>query len=134
MEEKTILNISLICVILGLFFLFLYVEEFDAQVVEQLEMIPPEEEVMIKGIITKMSRYDTTVFLEVAGERIETMDVVVFPEEEIFLTEGAYVKISGMVEEYQGKKELIASKIVMKWEQYQTKATFSPLDISWRFL
>ena len=69
-----------------------------------------------------------------AGERIETMDVVVFPEEEIFLTEGAYVKISGMVEEYQGKKELIASKIVMKWEQYQTKATFSPLDISWRFL
>jgi len=114
MEEKTILNISLICVILGLFFLFLYAEEFDAQVVEQLEMIPPEEEVMIKGIITKMSRYDTTVFLEVAGERIETMDVVVFPEEEIFLTEGAYVKISGMVEEYQGKKELIASKIVMK--------------------
>ena len=41
------------------------------------------------------------------------MDVVVFNDEEIYLKKGDYVEISGEVEEYKGKKEIIASEITI---------------------
>jgi len=38
----------------------------------------------------------------------------VFDDEPLYVTEGNYVEIDGIVEEYKGKKEVIASEIVIK--------------------
>ena len=61
-----------------------------------------------------MSQQDRVAFIELQGERVETIDVFLFADEDVYLQEGDYVEITGTVEEYQGKKEVIASKIVKK--------------------
>lgn len=114
MQEKTLIKVSVLMVIVGLFFLFLYAEKVPLKPVQQLDSYKPEEKVLMTGTINRVSSKDKVTFLELEGERIETNDVIVFPDEELFLQQGDYVEISGTVEEYNGKKEVIASKIVKK--------------------
>ena len=114
MEEKTLLSASLIMVLLGLTFLYFYAEEVQIRAAQQLGNLPPEEEVRLQGVISRVSQQDRVAFIELQGERVETIDVFLFADEDVYLQEGDYVEITGTVEEYQGKKEVIASKIVKK--------------------
>ena len=114
MQEKTLLKVSLIAIIVGLSFLFLYSEELDLKSVETLEGIPNEETVKLKGKIVQLRQAENTYFLKIEGSKIETSDVILFPEEDLFLKEGQFVEIVGDTEEYKGKKEVIANKIVVK--------------------
>lgn len=98
----------------GLIFLFFYAEEVELKSVARIDSELPEEEVRISGRISRLSDHDKVMFLELQGERIETIDVILFKEEDLFLHEGDYVEITGTVEEYEGKKEVIASKVVLK--------------------
>ena len=114
MEEKNLLQISIIMVLLGLAFLYFYAEEVEVPTSSQLGNIAPEEKVQIQGIISRLNQQDKVAFIELQGERIETMEVVLFADEEVYLREGDYVEIMGTVEDYQGKKEVIASQIIKK--------------------
>ncbi len=114
MEEKTLLQASVIMVLLGLTFLYFYAGEVEMPTASQLENIAPEEKVQIQGVISRLSQQDKVAFIELQGERIETMDVVVFTAEEAYLQEGDYVEIEGTIEDYRGKKEVIASQITKK--------------------
>jgi DNA/RNA endonuclease YhcR with UshA esterase domain len=114
MQEKTILKVSLIVILIGLSFLFFYAEELELQNVAEIDSIPAEEEVKMSGIISKVTNSEKVIFLKLEAEKKEYVDVLLFNEEEIFLKEGDYVEISGTTEEYQGKKEIIANKIVKK--------------------
>jgi len=111
-NEKTLLKISLITTILGLVFLFFYAEQFDLRALETADL--PEEKVQLKGIIKTLQMKDKVAFMVIEGERVETTPVVVFPPEELFLQAGDYVEVVGTVEEYQGKKEVVASSVVLK--------------------
>lgn len=114
MEEKMLLKISLVAIIVGFGFLFLYSEELDLKSIETLENIPNEETVKLSGKIVQLRETENAYFLKVEGSRIETTDVILFPEEKLFLKEGQFVEILGDTEEYKGKKEVIANKIVVK--------------------
>jgi DNA/RNA endonuclease YhcR with UshA esterase domain len=114
MQEKTILKVSLIVILIGLSFLFFYAEELELQNVAEIDSIPAEEEVKMSGIIGKVTNSEKVIFLKLEAEKKEYVDVLLFNEEEIFLKEGDYVEISGTIEDYQGKKEIIANKIVKK--------------------
>lgn len=114
MKEHTILQISIVMVILGLAFLYVYAEEVELPYAQQLSNIAPEEKVRIQGVIGRVSQQDKVAFIELQGERIETMNVVLFADEDVYLQEGDYVEITGTVEEYQGKKEVIASKVTKR--------------------
>ena len=114
MNEKTILQISLIMIILGIAFLFFYAEEVEIPTAQQLDNIPPEEKVRVQGIITTVSKQGKVAFLQLQGERVETMNIVLFPDQDLYLQKGDYVEIIGTVEDYQGKKEVVASKITKK--------------------
>ncbi len=114
MEEKTLFVVSLVIAVLGLLFLFFYAEEVDIRSVGQLDTALPQEQVLVQGIVTRMGGNDKVLFLEIAGERVENIEVIVFKEEDIYLQEGDYVEITGTVEEYQGKKEVVASTVVKK--------------------
>lgn len=114
MEEKTIVKISLAITILGLGFLFLYAEQFDAQKLEELQSIPSDEYIQMKGKVTRMKTTDNAVFLEIEGEKIIKTEVILFSGENLFLKEGDYVEVEGMVEDYNHQKEVIASKVVLK--------------------
>lgn len=114
MQEKTILQVSIVVIILGLFFLLLYAQNLDVRNVERIDSEIPEETVLLKGVINRVSQHDKVIFLEMLGERIEKVDIVLFNDEEVFVKEGDYAEITGTVEEYKGKKEIIADKIVLK--------------------
>lgn len=114
MRERTLLQISIVMIIVGLAFLYFYAEEVEVPAAERLAALLPEEKVKIHGIISRINQQDTVAFIELQGERIETVDVILFAGEELYLQEGDYVEITGTVEEYQGKKEVIASSITKK--------------------
>ena len=114
MEEKTLLSASLIMVLLGLTFLYFYAEEVQIRAAQQLGNLPPEEEVRLQGVISRVSQQDRVAFIELQGERVETIDVVLFADEDVYLQEGDYVEITGTVEEYQGKKEVVATSVILK--------------------
>ena len=114
MNESLLYKISLAAMILGLSFLYIYAEEVQLPVENNIEYISPSEKIRIEGVLTKLSQSEKVMFLQVQGERIEQLDVVFFPKEEIFLHQGDMVEIQGTVEEFQGKKEIIAEEIIIK--------------------
>lgn len=114
MQEKTLYHISLSMILVGLALLLIYAEELDLKALERIETIEPAEAVKMYGTITKLSVQDNTLFLELEGSRVEKTTVIVFSEEELFLEEGDYVEVSGTVEKYQDKSEIVASKVVKK--------------------
>ena len=114
MEEKTLWKISLITVLLGLIILFFYTEKVELQPKLNLYDIPLDEEVKVRGKITSLRTSDKAIFLEIAGERVENVEAILFNDEEVYLEEGDYIEIEGKVEEYKGKREIIANEITLK--------------------
>ena len=116
MQEKTIIKVAMITTIFGLLLLWLIADEVTPLTLENLEKIKPQESVNLEGTVTKLVHKGSTYFLDVDAIRQEKMSIVVFPSEEVYLKEGNIVAIQGTVQEYKGKKEVIASKIVVKGE------------------
>ncbi len=114
MQEKHILLISLLILTLGLIFLFFYSEELDLEKKTHLEENYIEDEVKIVGEISKVSKQDKVIFIEVSGQKVIKTDAIVFADKNIFLEEGDFVEITGTIEEYNGKKEIIANSVLKK--------------------
>jgi len=114
MNEKTILQISLVVGIVGIIGLFIVSSGIKLDPVVSLEGIPEEEVVVVKGVVGRVSDTEKVTFVEVQNEKIEKIDVVVFKDAPLVLREGDYVEITGTVEDYLGKKEVIGNKVVKK--------------------
>jgi aspartyl/asparaginyl-tRNA synthetase len=114
MQEKQLIKISLIVASVGLLILLFFAEGFELVAINNIENIENEQEVKLQGVITRLTQSDKVVFIELEGEQIVKSDVILFPDEEIYLQEGNYVEITGTIEEYNNKKELIANEIVLK--------------------
>ena len=115
MNEATILKVAIIATIVGLLTLFFYMEEVDIRNVARIDSIVPEETVQVKGTVTRANAHDNVLFLEVEGTKVEPIDVILFTSDSIYVKEGDTVEITGTVEEYEGKKEIIANSITKKW-------------------
>ena len=100
--------------IIGLVFLFFYADTLQLSTVEDIETSRIDEQVQLQGTINSLRRANNTLFLKVTGEKVVTTDVIFFPEDEVNLQENNYVEITGTVTEYQGRKEIIADKILVK--------------------
>lgn len=114
MQEKTILKISYFVLILGLAFLFFYSQSFEFSPSSDPAGLESAEKVLMKGRVGNLKVTDKAVFFELEGEKVITTDVILFPENSIYLKEGDYVEINGQMEEYNGEKELVADKIILK--------------------
>ncbi len=114
MQEKTILRIAVIVSILGLGFLFIYSSQLDLAAIEDLDAVGVKENVQLRGKINSVRVTEKATFLELEGEKVVNTDIILFPKENVFIKEGDYVEVFGLVEEYNGKKEVVASRIVVK--------------------
>ena len=114
MNEKHLTKMALLATIFGLLFLWWYAGHSTAKSTAHLQDIPAEKEITVRGIVSRVSQQDKAWFLEVDGETIETVPVVLFPKEDIFLQEGDYVEIRGQTKIYKGKKEIVASQVTVK--------------------
>ena len=114
MQEQTLFKIAIISTIMGLVFLFLYSQTIDLKQVGHLEDAFINEQVKINGIIEQITTTEKATFLKISGSKTDTFDIILFPEEEIELNKGDLVEITGKVEEYNGRKEIIASEVFLK--------------------
>ena len=106
--------ISLTIVFIGLTILFFYSESINLNRIYQIEEDNLQEQVIAEGEIEKITQTDNVIFLKLKALREEQMDVIVFEDEDLYLNEGDLIEISGMTEEYNGKKEIIASRVILK--------------------
>ena len=120
MQEKQLIKISLIVASIGLLILLFFAENFELGTVNNIENIENEQEVKLQGVITRLTKLDKVVFIELEGKQVVKSDVILFPDEDIYLQEGNYVEIIGEIEEYNNQKEVIANEIVLKWLYFET--------------
>jgi len=114
MQEKTIKNIALIVTVLGLIGLFFLVENFDMHKEFNLDDFKVDEEIRLQGEISKITATDKVMFIQMLNHKVEPMDIILFPEEDLPLKAGDYIETIGTTEEYNGKKEVIANKVTLK--------------------
>ena len=103
MQEKTLLQISLIVAVVGVTILFLISGKIDFSK-ESLINTEGGDYVILKGRITQISNRDN--FTKITMTYEEEIDVIVF--DNINLTENSTIEIKGIINK---NKEIIAEKI-----------------------
>ena len=126
MEEKTISKVALITTIMGLLLLFFLSENNTSMTTKAITYSSQQEKVNIECLVTRVVHKNSVYFLDVDATRKEKMNIIVFPSEELYLKEGNIIAIQGVVQEYKGKKEVIASQIVVKGEVKEENKTLNP--------
>lgn len=114
MKEKKIIKLCIIISLLGLVMLYLYTDNYDLKTIKYLEESDINKVVNIQGKVSEISQQEKIAFIEIENEKVEITKVVLFKDEDIWLKKGDYVSITGSVEEYQGEKEIIGNKVVVK--------------------
>ena len=113
MKEKILFKLSFIFSLVGITILFFISENSNINPIS-ISDIEKEEignTVKIIGKIERTTNLDKIIFLEVGQEKIETISVILFKDSEILLSKGDSVEIIGEIDDYNGKKEVIANSI-----------------------
>lgn len=105
------LRVALIASIIGVSVLFIISDniEVDEKTIDMIEKDNIGDMVKIKGVITKISDTNKTMFLELSQP--ESITMILFKDKDIPLLEGDFVEIIGKVDEYEGEMEVIVDKI-----------------------
>jgi DNA/RNA endonuclease YhcR with UshA esterase domain len=111
MNEKTLLKIAIIISITGLVALYFISDriETEEKVIENIDATDIEKDIKIKGMVSNIIDKEKVMLVEVS--QLKGITVVVFKDGNIELNEGDLVYISGNVQEYEGKPEIIADEI-----------------------
>ena len=113
MKEKTLFKIALICSFAGLIVLFFISDRISIDRINISEINKEKlgKEIKIIGKIERVTNTDKVMFLEISEMKTESISVILFKERDIELREGAYVEIEGEIDEYNGKREIIANSM-----------------------
>lgn len=108
MEEKTILKLALLTALVGLITLFILTStikfpETNTKITKELE----GETIKIKGEITEIKEFDKFSILKIKYPTY--INTITFEKTE--LKQGDKVEITGEVEFYEGKEELMIEEI-----------------------
>lgn len=111
MKENTILKIALVCSLLGLVILYfasakIGLKEYKPNFLDK----NVGDDVNLNGIVSKISDRGDVIFIEVSQQAPVT--VVLFTDDDnIRLKNGDNIEVIGEVQQYNGKKEIIAEMI-----------------------
>ncbi|MBW2981895.1 hypothetical protein KY343_03390 [Candidatus Woesearchaeota archaeon] len=113
MREKTLFKIALICSFLGLIGLYFVSENASVERINisNIDKVDLGDEVKIIGKIERVTNSDKVVFLKISEMKTESVSVILFKDRDIDLIEGSYVDIEGEIDEYNGKREIIANSV-----------------------
>ncbi len=111
MKEKNILKIALISGIIGIIILFIISDnlEINETNIDKINKANIEEDVKLKGIISKITQLDKVAFIEL--EQPAKMTIIVFKDENLSLYKGDNIEVIGEIDEYEGELEVIAQRI-----------------------
>ena len=111
MKEATLLKTALVCSLLGLIILYFISAKIDVKEYKPSRLNENiGDDVKLTGTISKISKNDNVVFLEVDYQ--SPVIVVLFTDNEnLSLKAGDSIEVIGEVQEYKGKNEIIAQKV-----------------------
>jgi len=107
MKDSTLLKFALLIGILGVIGLFFLSKNV---VVPSKIKLTPNDEIIIQGKIVKKQSKENIEILKV--EEIRVIDVVIFDSSKFMV--GDYINVHGVVDEYNGKEQIIADYITQK--------------------
>ena len=111
MQEGLLLKISLICSLIGVLALFFLSEniKLDEASIDDISRLKEGNDVKIKGFVNKITDLDKMAILDVA--QLKSVPVVLFKSGNLTISEGDYIEVTGEIQEYEGKMELIGNEI-----------------------
>ena len=108
MKEKTLLKIALICTITGIFALLILSDKVELKETRISEAKKMENNVVrITGIVENVAGKGDVTIITVSKK--ESIDVVVFEKADV--QQGDFVEVTGEVQDYNGKKEIVAYEL-----------------------
>ena len=113
MKEKTLLKISLICALIGLYALFLINERIfvSSKTIENINSTLLDQDVSIKGEITTITQTEGLYLINIKDKSNKEITVIIFKDQELELKKGDIINVEGTVKDYKGKLEVLAKKI-----------------------
>jgi len=119
MNEKILVKISFICSLIGIIALFFLSEsiEITERTIDQIDIGMIGNDVSVEGVVNRVTNTEKVIIMDVidTNNNENKLTVVAFKksDDNIELTKGSKVSITGKIEEYNSKPEIIASKIVL---------------------
>ena len=113
MKEKTLLKISLICTLVGLYVLFLINERIsvNSKTIAEINSTLLEKDIKIKGEIIRLTQTEGLYLINIKDKSNKEITIVVFRDQELALKKGDIINVEGVVKDYKGNLEIIAKKI-----------------------
>ena len=112
MDDSTLRKIAIIGAFIGLVLVALLPGQQD--IVAQIEDIPEGKEVKITGVVDSARDAGKVMFLTLAEQKIEKTHVVLFKSRNITFDEGTVVSVTGTIDDYNGEKQIIGSRVELK--------------------
>lgn len=112
MNETTLLKIAIISAIIGVITLYFLSENMNVEekTIEKITTADIDKDVKIRGTIEKITEKEKVAILSVSQPK--TITVVLFKKENLTqLQQGDNVYITGTIEEFEGKPEIIADEV-----------------------
>lgn len=113
MKEENLLKISILGSLLGILVLLTISGKIEIknELISNLDATDIGKSFRISGVITDVKKSKSVTSFQIS--ELNQMKVVVFSDNTT-LNKGDYVEVSGKLDEYNGKTNLIADKIVLK--------------------
>ena len=105
MKERTLLKTALICGLLGISILFFASTLINPTETNNINLLPDESTLIIKGNIQRLNDYNGTTFLTL--ETNSQTDVVMFKTNKVPLRQGDLIELRGT----KDKDQIIADEI-----------------------
>jgi DNA/RNA endonuclease YhcR with UshA esterase domain len=112
MEEKVLLKLALIGSLLGILLLLslsMVLEVREKSITQSKTNI--NKEVKVIGVVSNVNQKGSTLLFDIA--QLEELNVVAF-QTNLTLNKGDYLEVTGRIDEYNQKPQLVADKIVLK--------------------
>lgn len=103
MDEKTLLKISLICSVIGIFIIFIFADKLEPSLVKISDISKSfaDQDVKVRGTVVS-SRVTSSVLMLDIKDETGTIKVVAFNKEDFNTGNGQPVEVLGKVTEYKG--------------------------------
>jgi hypothetical protein len=113
MEDKTLLNISLIITFAGIVALLIlsYYDKIPEKNFNEITSSYTGSAMKVQGTVKQVYTHNSSISLKL--EQTCLMDVTIFEKDQNY-TVGDNLAVTGTVQEYNGKMEILADKIVKR--------------------
>jgi RecJ-like exonuclease len=107
MKESSLLKIALVCSMTGIFLLYILCENIKLEERSIFEAKQSDGKVRVSGVVENIRQNNGMTIITISKK--ESIDIVLF--DYIDLKNGTWIDVTGEIDDYQGKKQIIADEL-----------------------